>query len=202
MLSLISGKVTSTNIATAFLRRAEYFNGLLFLTTNRVGQIDDAFISRIHVAIHYKDLAGEDLARIWKGFFAKLAKDKSVKIRIQPAAKNWVIECFAKGDFKHFNGRDIRNALQTAITLAEFEHEEDARGEDAQTDMPVTISKAHFERVFSLINDFRNYVDRIRNKDQKGRAQERLDRNDFEEGEDRRQAMKDALQATGRSGIP
>lgn len=150
-----------------------------------MGQIDDAFISCIHVAIHYKNLAGEDVARIWKGSFAKLAKDKSVKLRIQPVAKNWVVECFAKGDFKHFNGRDSRNALQTAITLAEFGHEEDARGEDAQPDMPVIISKAHFEHVFSLTNDFRNYVDRIRTKDQKGRAHERLDRNDFEEGEDR-----------------
>ncbi|KAI7332767.1 hypothetical protein KC315_g4505 [Hortaea werneckii] len=41
-------------LVSAFLRRMEYFRGLLFLTTNRVGQIDDAFMSRVHMAIGYE----------------------------------------------------------------------------------------------------------------------------------------------------
>lgn len=52
----ISCSQTAKSKVTAFLRRMEYFKGLLFLTTNRVGQIDDAFISRVHVAIGYDKL--------------------------------------------------------------------------------------------------------------------------------------------------
>lgn len=50
---LVSGKhevifvLFGTELQPAFLRRMEYFTGLLFLTTNRVGHIDDAFISRV-----------------------------------------------------------------------------------------------------------------------------------------------------------
>ncbi|OTB00432.1 hypothetical protein M426DRAFT_65886, partial [Hypoxylon sp. CI-4A] len=56
-------------LVSAFLRRMEYFKGLLFLTTNRVSQIDDAFISRVHVAIGYQALSPEFRVKIWRGFF-------------------------------------------------------------------------------------------------------------------------------------
>jgi hypothetical protein len=53
----------------------EYFRGLLFRTTNRIGQIDDAFISRMHVVIEYKSLTNESRNKIWNGFFSKLERD-------------------------------------------------------------------------------------------------------------------------------
>jgi hypothetical protein len=36
-----------------FLRVLEYYSGILFLTTNRVGIMDEAFKSRIHVSLYY-----------------------------------------------------------------------------------------------------------------------------------------------------
>ncbi|KAI7383006.1 hypothetical protein KC336_g18476, partial [Hortaea werneckii] len=59
-------------LVSAFLRRMEYFRGLLFLTTNRVGQIDDAFMSRVHMAIGYERLSPDFRRNIWEGFFRKL----------------------------------------------------------------------------------------------------------------------------------
>ncbi|CAJ2499893.1 Uu.00g027460.m01.CDS01 [Anthostomella pinea] len=56
-------------MVSIFLRCMEYYRGSLFLTTNRVGTFDDAFVSRIHVVIHYKDLDEEDRKKIWKRFF-------------------------------------------------------------------------------------------------------------------------------------
>lgn len=38
-------------LVTIFLRMLEYFNGILFLTTNRVMSFDPAFQSRIHMAL-------------------------------------------------------------------------------------------------------------------------------------------------------
>lgn len=39
-----------------FLRKLEYHQGVLFLTTNRVKSFDPAFNSRINVALRYDDL--------------------------------------------------------------------------------------------------------------------------------------------------
>jgi hypothetical protein len=87
----------------------EYFNGLLFLTTNRVGQIDDAFISRVHVAISYQPLTPDIRRKIWNGFFKKLVKERAGKIKVALNAKKWVLENADAQD--EMNGRDIRNAL-------------------------------------------------------------------------------------------
>jgi SpoVK/Ycf46/Vps4 family AAA+-type ATPase len=52
----------------------EYFNGVLFLTTNRPSQIDEAFQSRIDVHIDYPNLDANSRRMIWKNFFSKSTK--------------------------------------------------------------------------------------------------------------------------------
>jgi hypothetical protein len=52
-------------IVAEFLRTLEYFDGLLFLTTNRSGKIDDAIISRCAAIIDYHPPGAEDAAKIW-----------------------------------------------------------------------------------------------------------------------------------------
>jgi SpoVK/Ycf46/Vps4 family AAA+-type ATPase len=59
------------NIATnavvgVFLRVLEYFNGLLFLTTNRVDDIDEAIISRCIALIKYHHPEADARRRIWR----------------------------------------------------------------------------------------------------------------------------------------
>lgn len=44
----------------------EYFQGVLFLTTNRKQDFDDAFKSRIHVTISYHKLSSEAKSQIWE----------------------------------------------------------------------------------------------------------------------------------------
>lgn len=166
-------------MSTAFLRRMEYFKGLLFLTTNRVGQIDDAFISRVHIAIGYKPLSGEDRKRIWHGFFHKLVKERAGKIQVAPGAKKWVLEMAAAGKAQ-LNGRDIRNALQTAITLAEAEAEEDPDFDPSK--MAIVVDQSHFQRVLDISHKFHEYVRSIRREDEKKRAAGRYDRNDYWQG--------------------
>ena len=164
----------------AFLRRMEYFKGLLFLTTNRVGQIDDAFISRVHVALGYKALDGKEKVQIWNGFFQKLANERAGKLQVAPGAKKWVLEQAASNKAQ-LNGRDIRNALQTAITLAEAEAEEDPDFDSSK--MTVVVDQSHFERVLNISNKFHDYVKSIRREDEKKRAAGRFDRNDYWQGE-------------------
>lgn len=47
-----------------WLRMIEYFEGILFLTTNRHGDLDEAFQSRINFTIALSDLGFEERQRI------------------------------------------------------------------------------------------------------------------------------------------
>ncbi len=53
-------------VVGVFLRVLEYFNGLLFLTTNRVDDIDEAIVSRCIALIRYHAPDAADRARIWR----------------------------------------------------------------------------------------------------------------------------------------
>lgn len=52
-----------TLLPIAFLRVLEYYSGILFLTTNRVGNLDGAFNSRLHVSLYCPPL-GQNQTRL------------------------------------------------------------------------------------------------------------------------------------------
>jgi hypothetical protein len=52
-------------IVAEFLRTLEYFNGLLFMTTNRVADIDDAILSRCIAIIQFETPTKEQAAQLW-----------------------------------------------------------------------------------------------------------------------------------------
>lgn len=94
-------------VVSIFLRTLEYYEGILFMTTNRVDNIDMAFQSRIHVSLQYPDLTNDSRAHIWRNFLAA-AKQK-------PEIADQDIEELAELDL---NGRQIKNILKTAQLLA------------------------------------------------------------------------------------
>ncbi|KAJ5765294.1 hypothetical protein N7520_004853 [Penicillium odoratum] len=99
-------------LVSIFLRLLEYFQGILFLTTNRVETFDDAFQSRIHVALRYGDLASKAKRSIWKMFLERVRAIEGV----QTAE-------FSESDYdvlsRHtLNGRQIKNSVRTAQALA------------------------------------------------------------------------------------
>jgi hypothetical protein len=58
-------------LVTVFLRKLEYYQGILFLTSNRGIQFDDAILSRIHLIVKYKDLSREFRRGLWSTFLKK-----------------------------------------------------------------------------------------------------------------------------------
>jgi len=58
--------MTMNAVVGVFLRVLEYFNGLLFLTTNRVDDIDEAIVSRCIAMIKFYPPDAEARARIWR----------------------------------------------------------------------------------------------------------------------------------------
>jgi SpoVK/Ycf46/Vps4 family AAA+-type ATPase len=59
-------------LVSIFLRVLEYYEGLLFLTTNRVDNIDAAFQSRIHISMAYPELTASSRRHIWDNFLQGL----------------------------------------------------------------------------------------------------------------------------------
>jgi hypothetical protein len=144
-----------------FLRSLEYFRGILFLTTNRVGAFDDAFISRIHVALHYKRLNNDYRAKIWEKHFNRL--DKEGSISIAPGA---IIYVTSDSDARavEWNGREIRNAFQTAVALAQYQARKDGEAE-------VVLQADHLKRVVKMSRLFKDYIDSThKNQDEAKRA--------------------------------
>ncbi|MEN3111902.1 ATP-binding protein [Uliginosibacterium paludis] len=58
--------ITANAVVGVFLRVLEYFNGLLFLTTNRMDDIDEAIISRCIALIRYAAPDAAARRRIWQ----------------------------------------------------------------------------------------------------------------------------------------
>ena len=92
-------------MVAVFLRHVEYYRGILFLTTNRVSAFDEAFLSRIHVALHFGELSKDAKAQVWRAFLRKAGV---------PDADALVPALAARG----VNGRQIKNACRTAQSLA------------------------------------------------------------------------------------
>lgn len=161
-------------LVSVFLRKMEYFQGLLFLTTNRIGQIDDAFASRIHAKIQYPKLDNDKRSKIWEFFFEKLKSENGKRIYVAKTAKEYVLQ---SPDImaRHWNGREIRNAFQTAIALAEYEASEDDGRPPGQA---VEVKREHFEQVMAMSRKFVEYVDSIDGRDENTRAKSRKDRHD------------------------
>ncbi|KAG8526543.1 uncharacterized protein KY384_008744 [Bacidia gigantensis] len=59
-------------LVSIFLRMLEYFQGILFLTTNRVQCFDPAFTSRIHIGLRYGELDIKTRKAIWRLFIEKV----------------------------------------------------------------------------------------------------------------------------------
>lgn len=84
-----------------FLRSLEYYEGILFLTTNRVKTIDEAIASRIHLPLRYADLSQSAQKEVWQSF---LKKAKATKGASSLAPKD--VERLAK---EGLNGRQVRD---------------------------------------------------------------------------------------------
>lgn len=125
-------------LVSIFLRELEYFDGILFLTTNRPGDIDEAFQSRIHVSIGLKAFGVEERRLVWAVFIKDLAlSDSEKRALLEYVTKNF--------DGDRLNGRQIRNAVRTSLALAQLRKEK--------------LNSDHLERVVKIGREFAGYME-------------------------------------------
>ncbi|KAJ7067648.1 P-loop containing nucleoside triphosphate hydrolase protein, partial [Mycena amicta] len=119
-------------MVAVFLRHVEYYRGILLLTTNRVQAFDEAFLSRIHVALHFSDLTESSRAQVWRAFIAR-------------GGVTIVEEDIALLAKREVNGRQIKNAVRTAHSLAFAKKEAVGFGHILQTLDAMDEFTAQFE---------------------------------------------------------
>jgi SpoVK/Ycf46/Vps4 family AAA+-type ATPase len=104
----VTGADLTRNAMTGiFLRMLEYYHGVLFLTTNRIETFDEAFGSRISMFLFYSTLSTQHKEKIWKSLLEKAG--------VQNVGSEKLSELAAL----KLNGREIRNAIHTAQSLAQ-----------------------------------------------------------------------------------
>ncbi|KAI0892965.1 hypothetical protein F4806DRAFT_488633 [Annulohypoxylon nitens] len=105
-------------LVSVFLRVLEYYEGILILTSNRVKIFDEAFKSRIQLALYYPELGPSERRHIWKNFLDRLSEVDGDSIDLKD------LECNLE-DLKDvkMNGREIRNAITTARQSAKYQNE-------------------------------------------------------------------------------
>jgi SpoVK/Ycf46/Vps4 family AAA+-type ATPase len=89
------------------LKSLDAFEGLLFITTNRVASFDPAALSRVTLSIRYGSLKDSGRQAVWKNVLTRAGVD---------AANFDVVELAARGG----SGRDINAACRLALTLSYF----------------------------------------------------------------------------------
>ncbi|KAI1423327.1 ATPase [Xylaria sp. FL1777] len=143
-------------LVSVFLRVLEYYDGILILTSNRVGTFDEAFRSRIQLTLRYENLNPNQRHKIWENFVTRLETLESSKTALASASSpSQAISGFGF-DFvdirahiaelaeRNLNGREIRNAISTARQLAMYKKER--------------MSYKHLERVIKETSKFEAYV--------------------------------------------
>lgn len=99
--------ITQNAIVAEFLRTLEYFDGLLFMTTNRANNIDDAILSRCAAIIDYRVPNAADARRIW----AVQAKNQGTELSGE------LLQQLTTG-FPDITPRDIKMLLRLALRVA------------------------------------------------------------------------------------
>ncbi|KAL8398473.1 hypothetical protein RB596_005847 [Gaeumannomyces avenae] len=150
--------VKRNGLVSVFLRVLEYYSGILFLTTNRVGAFDEASRSRIHLSLYYPRLDEKQTYEVWDMNIRRIEKLNRQREAdgLQPVAYSRKrIHEWAQLNYKalRWNGRQIQNAFQTALALAEFE----VRRRPLKKRQP-KITVEHFRTIGDATIQFDNYL--------------------------------------------
>jgi hypothetical protein len=97
-----------------FLKSLEYYDGIMFMTTNLIDTIDPAVFSRIHVCLGF-ETSEEDRSAIWRSLLTpELLKQVSGTSEDHE-------EMIKKLSEININGREIKTVIQNAVSHAVYE---------------------------------------------------------------------------------
>ncbi|KAH8204871.1 hypothetical protein TruAng_000910 [Truncatella angustata] len=140
---VFSGSIEKNALVSVFLRVLDYYQGIMFLTTNQIAQFDVAIPSRIHVAIKYESLTKTQATKIFEGFLKPLEDNDEIHDyeRIKEYLNDDVLSI-------RFDGRQIRNIITTALGIARAES-------GSQAGRKGKLKKAHLKKAVQNARAFK-----------------------------------------------
>ena len=128
-----------------------------------MGEFDEAFRSRIHVSLYYPKLDRDATLQIWERSLLRLRKSglelDFSEDEIRTFAEQHWLDNMEKQS-RHWNGRQIKNAFQTALALANWEYYETKQGQNLERPL---LKAKHFDRVAKTSAHFDDYISDIYN---------------------------------------
>ncbi|KAK7968671.1 P-loop containing nucleoside triphosphate hydrolase [Apiospora saccharicola] len=113
-------------LVSIFLRKLEHYQGILFLTTNRMESVDAAFRSRIDLMLPFDPLTPQARREVWRNFLEVNGGEDRFEVGAD------VLEELAGLEL---NGREIKNLIKTALVLQVAEDENENGEEEEGKDM-------------------------------------------------------------------
>jgi SpoVK/Ycf46/Vps4 family AAA+-type ATPase len=104
--------IVRNELVSIFLRELEYFQGIIFLTTNLYSTIDAAFRSRVNIHLLFSPLPFASRLVLWRKFLSRLPASDKVP---NPLSHLQEKELEQLGRWE-LNGREIKNAIKTVRT--------------------------------------------------------------------------------------
>jgi hypothetical protein len=179
-----------------------------------VGQFDEAIKSRIHISLYYPELNEKPSKQIWKKNLERLQREnerwlsEAEELHLPSNRDIGIIDFddkeimkFSKRHWKsgnRWNGRQIKNAFQTAIALAEFEHSEERANNPDKEMGNAKLETKHFDEVALASQNFEQYLLKVRKSDSE-RARENESRYDYDSDDDQRPRGKPGIKRRGSS---
>jgi hypothetical protein len=149
-----------------FLRVLEYYTGVLFLTTNRIGDFDEAFASRIHISLYYPQLDEDSTLSIFNLNLDMIDgnhRKGELKIDREEIIK-FATDYFWSQKEARWNGRQIRNACHTALALAEFRAQGGSHKKVKDPGAVIHLKVDDLEIVSNAYLEFMKYLTEVHDK--------------------------------------
>ncbi|KAF2185525.1 P-loop containing nucleoside triphosphate hydrolase protein [Zopfia rhizophila CBS 207.26] len=121
-------------LVSVFLRKLEYYKGILFLTTNRVQSFNEAIVNRIHFIMKYGSLNENARKEVWKSFLEKANTEKKAAV--------CELKDFNRLACMELNRREIKNIISVAQAFTAYEKTQ--------------LGVAHLERAINASNEFQS----------------------------------------------
>lgn len=150
------GNYLGAALVSVFLRKLEYYSGIIFLTTNRIDAVDKAVIDRALLIIEYTPLdetrmekiVNNCLKRFENQHYFELDEEakKLLKTSVTPEKYDW-------------DGREIIQTLTLAGHLAEYDYGREK--EDVRSSRTAIIEKKHVENAIKIIRGHAVYKNSV-----------------------------------------
>ncbi|KAH6693817.1 hypothetical protein F5X68DRAFT_47208, partial [Plectosphaerella plurivora] len=206
------------SLVSVWLRVLEYYSGILFITTNRIGVIDEAFKSRIHICLRYPSINLDSTKSIWNKILDRIEAEN----RVEPVKIEFnrdAVIGFAENHYQlneatgsTWNGRQIRNVVQTAISLGQYERLQRLRREDMTEDdaersgklkfMRVELTRKNLRSIAATATEFEHYITNVRGADASVARNENVRDDDYDGSGKKPQKSYNMLEVARAGPVP